>query len=60
MRGGEMLPTLAIGWQLSFSGEGRGSGHFCEVAGMSIVAAGSLRSAADTINCRQLSGLNKL
>ena len=33
-------------------------GHFCEVAGMSIVAAGGLHSAVHTINCRQPSGLN--
>ena len=53
-----MLPMLAIGWQASVV-RGEEVGHFCEVAGMSIIAAGGLHSAVDTINCRQPSGLNK-
>ena len=44
----------------SFSGGGEEVGHFCKIAGMSIVAAGGPCSAVDTINCRQPSGLNKL
>ena len=36
---------------------GKEAGRFREVAGMSIIGAGILRSAVDTLNCRQLSGL---
>ena len=38
-RGGEMLPTLAGGWQASAL-RGEEAGRFREVAGVSIVAAG--------------------
>ena len=42
-RGGEMLPTLAVGWRASaLSGEE--AGRFREVAGVSIAAAGGPRS----------------
>ena len=54
-----MLPMLAIGWQAS-AVRGEEVGHFCKVAGMSMVAAGGLCSAVDTINCGQPTGLNKL
>ena len=36
---------------------GEEAGRFREVAGVSIVAAGSPCSAVDTFNCRQPSGL---
>ena len=42
-RGGEMLPTLAVGWRASGL-RGEQAGHFHEAAGVSIVAAGSPRS----------------
>ena len=42
-RGGEMLPTLAVGWRASALG-GEEGGRFREVAGVAIVAAGSPRS----------------
>ena len=42
-RGGEMLPTLAGGWRASAL-RGEEAGHFREVAGVSIVAAGGPRS----------------
>ena len=42
-RGGEMLPTLAGGWRASAL-RGEEAGPFCEVAGVSIVAAGGPRS----------------
>ena len=38
MQGGEMLPTLAVGWQASVV-RGEEVGHFRKVAGVSIVAA---------------------
>ena len=38
-RGGEMLPTLAVGWWTSAL-KGEEAGHFCKVAGVSIVDAG--------------------
>ena len=57
-QGGEMLLTLAVGWRAS-AVKGEEAGHFCEVAGMSIVVAGSPHSVVDTFNCRQPSGLNK-
>ena len=44
-RGGEMLPTLAVGWRASAL-RGEKAGHFHEVAGVSIVGAGCLRSHA--------------
>ena len=43
MRGGKMLPTLAVGWRASAL-RGEEAGHFREVAGMSIVAVGAPRS----------------
>ena len=52
-----MLPTLAVGCRAS-AVKGEEAGHFCEVAGVSIVAAGSLHSVVDTFNCRQPSGFN--
>ena len=52
-RGGEMLPTLAVGWRASLL-RGEEAGCFREVAGVSIVAAGS------QFNSRQPGGLNKL
>ena len=42
-RGGEMLQTLAGGWRAS-SLRGEEAGHFREVAGVSIIAAGGPRS----------------
>ena len=42
-RSGEMLPTLAVGWQASVL-RGEEAGRFGEVAGMSIAAAGGPRS----------------
>ena len=42
-RGGEILPTLAVGWRASGL-RGEQAGHFHEAAGVSIVAAGSPRS----------------
>ena len=47
MRGEEKLPTLAVSWRTS-AVRGKEVGHFHEVAGMSIVAAGCLHSAVDT------------
>ena len=41
-RGGEMLPTLAVGWRASELRDEE-AGRFREVAGVSIVAAGSPR-----------------
>ena len=41
-RGGEMVPTLAVGWRASAS-RGEEAGPFREVAGVSIVAAGGPR-----------------
>ena len=38
-----MLPTLAVGWRAS-SLRGEEAGRFRKVAGVSIVAAGGLRS----------------
>ena len=52
-------PVLAIDWRAS-AVRGEEVGRFCKVAGMSIVTAGSPRSAVDTLNRRQPSGLNKL
>ena len=42
-QGGEMLLTLAVGWRASAL-RGEEVGRFCEVAGVSIVAAGGPRS----------------
>ena len=42
-RGGEMLPTLAVGWRASAL-RGEEAGRFCEAAGVSIVAVGGPRS----------------
>ena len=42
-RGGEMLPTLAVGWRASEL-RGEEAGRFRKVAGVSIVAAGGPRS----------------
>ena len=42
-RGGEMLPTLAVGWRASVLRDEK-AGHFHEVAGVSIIDAGSLGS----------------
>ena len=56
--GGEMLPTLVVGWRAS-AVRGEEAGCFREVAGMSIVAVGSPHSTVDTFSCRQPSGLNK-
>ena len=53
-----MLPALAVGWRAS-AVRGKEVGCFREVTSMSIIAAGSLRSAIDTFDYRQLSGLNK-
>ena len=39
---------------------GMEAGHFCEVAGVSIVAAGGLRFVVDIFNFREPSDLNKL
>ena len=39
MQRGEMLPMLAVGWQASVLRD-KEAGRFCEVAGVSIVAAG--------------------
>ena len=50
--------SLAVGWRTS-AVRGEEAGRFCEVAGVSIVAAGSRRSVVDTLNCRQPSGLNR-
>ena len=41
-QGGEMLPTLAVGWRASVL-RSEEAGGFCEVAGVSIVGAGGLR-----------------
>ena len=41
-RGGEMLPTLAVGWRASALRGGK-AGRFRRVAGMSIIAAGAVR-----------------
>ena len=41
-RGGEMLPTLAVGWRASAL-RGEEAGRFREVAGVSIVATGGPR-----------------
>ena len=43
MRGGEMLPTLAVGLRTSAL-RGEKAGWFRKVAGVSIVDAGRLRS----------------
>ena len=43
MRGGEMLPTLAVGQRASEL-RGEEAGHFRKVAGVSIVAASGPRS----------------
>ena len=43
MRGGELVPTLAVGWRASAS-RGEKAGCFCEVAGVSIVATGGPHS----------------
>ena len=43
MRGGEMLPTLVVGWRASAL-RGEEAGHFRKVAGVSVVAAGGPRS----------------
>ena len=53
-RGGEMLPMLVVGWRVSELRDEE-AGRFREVAGVSIVAAGGLRSRR-----RHPSGLNKL
>ena len=42
-QGGEMLPTLAIGWRASVLKDEE-TGRFREVPGVSIVAAGGPRS----------------
>ena len=42
-RGGEMLPKLAVSWQVSKL-RSEEAGCFREVAGVSIIAAGDLRS----------------
>ena len=42
-RGGEMLPMLVVGWRGSLLRDEE-AGCFCEVAGVSIVAAGGPRS----------------
>ena len=42
-RGGEMLPTLAVGWRASEL-RSKEAGRFPKVAGVSIVAAGGPRS----------------
>ena len=43
VRGGEMLPTPAVGWRASEL-RGEEAGRFRNVAGVSIVAAGGPRS----------------
>ena len=40
-RGREMLPMLVVGWRASAL-RGKEAGHFLEVAGVSIIAAGRL------------------
>ena len=55
-----MLLKLAVGWQAGSALRGKEVGHFREVAGLSIIAAGGLCFAVNTFNCRQQSGLNKL
>ena len=40
MRSREMLPMLVVDWRVS-AVRGEEAGHFCEVAGVSIIAAGS-------------------
>ena len=47
-RGGEMLPTLAVGWRASAL-RGKEAGHFREVAGASIAAAGGPHSTVDNL-----------
>ena len=42
MRGGEMFPTLMVGWRASMV-RGEEAGCFCEVPGMSIVAVCTCR-----------------
>ena len=42
-QGGEMLPTLVVGWRASAL-RGEEAGRFHEVADVSIIAAGSLHS----------------
>ena len=42
-QGGEMLPMLAVGWRASTLRDEE-AGRFREVAGVSIVGAGGLRS----------------
>ena len=39
-RGGEMFPMLVVEWQASVV-RGKEAGRFCEVAGVSIITAGS-------------------
>ena len=51
-QGGEMLPTLAVGWRVSEL-RGKEAGHFREVAGVSIAAVGGPR-----LRRRHPSGLN--
>ena len=53
-----MLPTLEVDWRASAVRDEEAE-CFCEVAGVSIIAAGG-RSVVDTSNRRQLGGLNKL
>ena len=42
-QGGEMLPTLAVGWRASAL-RSEEAGRFLEVAGVSVVAVGGQRS----------------
>ena len=41
-RGRDMLPKLVIGWRAS-AVRGEKAGHFCKVAGVSIIAASGLQ-----------------
>ena len=47
-QGREMLATLVVSWQAS-EVRGEKAGRFRKVAGMSIIAAGCLRSTVDTV-----------
>ena len=50
-QGGEMLPTLAVDCRASVV-RGKEAGHFCEVAGVSIVAVGHPQLTLLTVDNR--------
>ena len=49
-QGGEMLLILAVGWQAS-AVRCEKVGHFCKVAGMSIVSVDGPHFTVDTLDC---------